>query len=146
MIRYSLACVGEHEFEAWFSNSAAYDMQRKKELVECPVCGSHEVRKQIMAPAIKDSGSKSGREKSPEAVAAKMAGEIRRKIAETHDYVGDRFAEEARSMYYGETEHRPVWGEVTPDVAQELQEEGVPAMPIPKPFAPDPPRRRAKAN
>ncbi|HEY7800578.1 MAG TPA: DUF1178 family protein [Hyphomonadaceae bacterium] len=146
MIRYSLACVGEHEFEAWFSNSAAYDTQRRKKLVECPVCGSHEVRKQIMAPAIRDSGSKSGRGKSEEAMAAKMAGEIRRKIAETHDYVGDRFAEEARSMYYGEVEHRPVWGEVTPDVAQELQEEGVPAMPIPKPFAPDPPRRRAKMN
>lgn len=146
MIRYSLACVGEHEFEAWFSNSAAYDAQRKKKLVECPVCGSHEVRKQVMAPAIRDSGSKSGRDRSAEGVAAKMAGEIRRKIAETHDYVGDKFAEEARSMYYGETERRPVWGEVTPDVAQELQEEGVPAMPIPKPFAPDPPRRRAKMN
>lgn len=146
MIRYSLACVGEHEFEAWFSDSAAYDTQRKKKLVECPVCGSHEVRKRIMAPAVRDSGSKSGREKSPEAIAAKMAGEIRRKIAETHDYVGDRFAEEARSMYYGKVEQRPVWGEVTPEVAQELQEEGVPAMPIPKPFAPDPPRRRAKMN
>jgi hypothetical protein len=146
LIRYSLACVGEHEFEAWFSNSAAYDMQRKKKLVECPVCGSHDVRKQIMAPAIRDSGSKSGRRDSEEAMAAKVAGEIRRKIAETHDYVGDRFAEEARSMYYGEAQHRPVWGEVTADVAQELQEEGVPAMPIPKPFAPDPPRRRAKMN
>jgi hypothetical protein len=146
LIRYSLACVGEHEFEAWFSNSAAYDTQRKKKQVECPVCGSHDVRKQIMAPAIRDSGSKSGRNRSAKAEAAKMAGEIRRKIAETHDYVGDRFAEEARSMYYGEVEHRPVWGEVTPDVAQELQEEGVPAMPIPKPFAPDPPRRRAKIN
>ena len=146
MIRYSLACVGEHEFEAWFSNSAAYDTQRKKKMLECPVCGTHDVRKQIMAPAIRDSGSKCGRRQSEEATAAKMAGEIRRKIAETHDYVGDKFAEEARSMYYGEAEHRPVWGEVSPDVAQELQDEGVPAMPIPKPFAPDPPRRRAKMN
>lgn len=150
MIRYSLACVGEHEFEAWFSNSAAYDSQRTRKLVECPVCGSHEVRKQIMAPAIRDSGAKAGRAKSGaqslEAMAAKMAGEIRRKIAETHDYVGENFAEEARSMYYGEVEHRPVWGEVTPDVAKDLLEEGVPAMPIPKPFAPEPPRRRAKIN
>jgi hypothetical protein len=146
LIRYSLACVGEHEFEAWFSNSAAYDTQRRKKLVECPVCGSHDVRKQIMAPAIRDSGSKSGRSRSADVEAAQMAGEIRRKIAETHDYVGEKFADEARSMYYGETEHRPVWGEVAPDVAKELQEEGVPAMPIPKPFAPDPPRRRAKMN
>jgi hypothetical protein len=79
-------------------------------------------------------------------MAAKMAGEVRRKIAETHDYVGEKFADEARSMYYGEIEHRPVWGEVTPDVARDLLEEGVPAMPIPKPFAPDPPRRRDKVN
>ncbi len=141
MIRYSLACVGEHEFEAWFSNSKAYDTQRKKQLVECPVCGSTEVRKQIMAPAVRSS------EKQAEAaLAAKMAGEIREHIATTHAYVGDRFADEARSMYYGEAETRPVWGEVTPDVARELIEEGVPAMPIPKAFAPEPPRRKARMN
>lgn len=142
MIRYSLACVGEHEFEAWFSDSAAYDRQRKRKLVECPVCGSSDVRKQIMAPTVRSS------EKAvpAEVVAAKVAAEIRQHIETTHAYVGDKFADEARSMYYGETEHRPVWGEVTPEVAQELVEEGVPAMPLPKPFAPEPPRRRAKLN
>ncbi len=144
MIRYSLACVGEHEFEAWFSNSAAYDAQRRRKLVECPICGSQDVRKRIVAPAVRASESK--RSPSPEVMAAKIAAEIRQKIAETHDYVGDRFAEEARSMYYGEVEHRPVWGEVTPDVAQVLMEEGVPAMPLPKPFAPNPPRRRSRMN
>ena len=144
MIRYSLACVGEHEFEAWFSNSKAYDTQRKKQLVECPVCGTHDVRKQIMAPSIRTS--RKSKAESPEAAAAKMAGEIRRQIAETHDYVGEKFADEARSMFYGEAEHRPVWGEVAPDVAKDLIEEGVPAMPIPKAFAPDPPRRRGKMN
>jgi hypothetical protein len=146
VIRYSLACVGEHRFEAWFSNSATYDTQRKKKLVECPVCGSHDVRKQIMAPAVRNSGAKSAKTEAPEAIAARMAGEIRDHIASTHDYVGERFADEARSMYYGEADHRPVWGEVSPDVAKELIEEGVPAMPIPKPFAPEPPRRRAKLN
>ena len=93
MIRYSLACVGEHEFEAWFSNSKAYDTQRKKALVECPVCGSTDVRKQIMAPAVRSS-----EKKAEAALAAKMAGEIREHIATTHDYVGDRFADEARSI------------------------------------------------
>jgi hypothetical protein len=142
LIRYSLACVGEHEFEAWFSDSAAYDRQRKRKLVECPVCGSSDVRKQIMAPTVRSS------EKAvpAEVAAAKVAAEIRQHIETTHDYVGDKFADEARSMYYGETETRPVWGEVTPEVAQELVEEGVPAMPLPKPFAPEPPRRRAKLN
>ena len=125
----------------------AYDAQRKKKLVECPVCGSHDVRKQIMAPAIRDSGRSLASDRNhlrrwPRRWPARSAS----KIAETHDYVGDKFADEARSMFYGEAEHRPVWGEVTPDVAKDLIEEGVPAMPIPKPFAPDPPRRRAKLN
>lgn len=142
MIRYSLACVGEHEFEAWFSNSEAYDKQRKKKLVECPVCGSTDVHKQIMAPSVRSSD----KAVPADVAAAKMAGEIRKHIADTHDYVGDRFADEARSMYYGETAHRPVWGEVTPETAQELVEEGVPALPLPKPFAPDPPKRKNRAN
>ncbi len=142
MIRYSLACVGEHEFEAWFSNSEAYDKQRKKRLVECPVCGSTDVRKQIMAPSVRSSD----KAVPADVAAAKMAGEIRKHIADTHDYVGDKFADEARAMYYGETVHRPVWGEVTPETAQELVEEGVPAMPLPKPFAPDPPKRKNRAN
>lgn len=142
MIRYSLACVGEHEFEAWFSNSKAYDTQRKKKLVECPVCGSTDVRKQIMAPSVRSSD----KAVPAEVAAAKAAAEIRQHIASTHDYVGEKFADEARAMYYGETEHRPVWGEVTPEVAKDLAEEGVPAMPLPKPFAPDPPRRKARMN
>jgi hypothetical protein len=146
VIRYALACVGDHGFEAWFSNADAYDAQRKKKLVECPVCGSTDVRKQIMAPAVRPSGEKAGKVRSPEAEVAQAAGKIRQHIAETHDYVGEKFADEARAMYYGEAEHRPVWGEVTPDTAKELIEEGVPAMPLPKPFAPEPPRRRNKAN
>jgi len=142
LIRYSLACVGEHEFEAWFSDSKAYDLQRKRKLVECPACGSTEVHKQIMAPTVRSSD----RAVPAEVAAAKVAAEIRQHIETTHDYVGDKFADEARSMYYGETAHRPVWGEVTPEVAQELVEEGVPALPLPKPFAPEPPRRRTKLN
>jgi hypothetical protein len=142
VIRYSLQCVGEHEFETWFSDSSAYDKQRKKKLVECPVCGSTEVKKQIMAPSVRSSD----KAVPAEVAAAKAAAEIRQHIETTHDYVGDKFADEARAMYYGETEHRPVWGEVTPDVARDLIDEGVPAMPLPKPFAPEPPKRKAKMN
>mgnify|MGYP000101640863 CR=1 FL=1 len=144
MIRYSLACVGEHGFEAWFSDSVAYDVQLDRGLLECPVCGSHDVRKQIMAPSVHTRGENAA--SSPEAVAARIAGEVRRKIASTHDYVGDRFADEARSMYYGETEHRAVWGEVTPATARELHEEGVPAMPLPRQFAPEPPKKPGELN
>ena len=134
--------MGEHEFEAWFSSSKTYDTQRKKKLVECPVCGSTDVKKQIMAPMVRSSD----RVVPAEVAAAKVAAEIRQHISSTHDYVGEKFADEARAMYYGETEHRPVWGEVTPEVAKDLIDEGVPAMPLPKPFAPDPPRRKARLN
>jgi hypothetical protein len=74
-------------------------------------------------------------------MAAKMAGEIRRKIAETHDYVGDRFAEEARKMHSGVTEERAIWGEATPEQAQELAEEGIQAAPLPPELAPTPPKK-----
>jgi hypothetical protein len=144
VIRYSLSCVGGHEFEAWFSNSAGYDAQRKKRQIECPECGSTKISKQIMAPAIRMNGR--SKSESPEAEAARAAAEIRSHIASNYDYVGDRFADEARAMFYGDAETKPMWGEVTPDVAQELAEEGVPAMPLPKPFAPTPPRQRGKLN
>lgn len=144
MIRYALQCVADHTFEAWFSNSEAFDRQKQMSLVECPKCGSHDVRKQIMAPAVVESGGR--RERSPEAAMAEIAGEVRQRIASTHEYVGDRFATEARAMYYGDIEHRPVWGKVTPDTARELMEEGVPAAPLPAPFAPEPPKADKELN
>lgn len=146
MIRYALACVGDHAFEAWFSNSSAYDTQRKKRQVECPVCGSVNVRKQIMAPAVRTSRSKTSQAETPEAIAARVAGEVRQHIAQTHVYVGDKFAEQARAMHAGDAPERPLWGEVAPDIARELVDEGVPAIPLPAAFAPEPPRPKTKLN
>jgi hypothetical protein len=137
MIRYALACVAEHGFDAWFRDSAAWDEQSAAGLVACPHCGSTEVRKQIMAPAVVGGASA----RSPAAELAALAGKVRRRIAETHDYVGDRFADEARAIHAGEAPHRLVWGEVTPEQARELKQEGVPAAPLPPPFAPEPPRK-----
>ncbi|MEM6625264.1 MAG: DUF1178 family protein [Pseudomonadota bacterium] len=146
MIKYALTCPGDHQFEAWFSNSNAYDDQRARGLVECPVCGSTEVSKQIMAPAVRPSGEKSGKSPTPEALAAKVAGEVRTHISENFEYVGGGFADQARAMYYGEQDQRPVWGETTPEDAKALREEGVPASPLPKPFAPTPPKDESKLN
>ena len=80
MIRYSLACVGEHEFEAWFSNSKAYDTQRKKKLVECPVCGSTEVRKQIMAPSVRSSDKAVPAEVAAAKAIARSRGAVERQV------------------------------------------------------------------
>ena len=147
MIKYALACAAGHEFEAWFSSSDAFDDQKARGLVECPLCGVKEVQKQIMAPSVRSSGEKSGKpamkagqDSAPTpADLARMAGKVREHIAETHDYVGGRFAEEARAMHYGEQDERPVWGQASPEEAKALVEEGVPAAPLPAPFAPKPP-------
>ncbi len=153
MIKYALSCIGEHEFEAWFPSSDAYDAQAKAGLVECPVCGSVKVSKQIMAPAVRASGSKSGKlpmSKSdslptPEDI-ERVASKVREHIAKTHSYVGDKFADTARAMHYGDAETRSVWGQATPAEAKSLIEEGVSAVPLPEPFAPPMPKENKKLN
>jgi hypothetical protein len=117
-------------------------------VVACPECDSHKVTKQIMAPAVRTSERASGRGAEPEIDAETLAKEFARRarahVAENFDYVGDGFADEARAMFYGETEDRPIWGETTSEEREALQEEGVPALPLPAPFAPKPPKRKAR--
>ncbi len=134
MIRYALACAAcGHEFESWFANSGAYDRLHVAGQVSCPECGTAEVGKQIMAPAVARATK---REPDPRKLFAEFAKKAREHLAETHDYVGADFAHEARAMYYGETDERAIWGETTPEEAKALKEEGVPAAPLPKPFVP----------
>lgn len=144
MIRYALICNDcEHEFEAWFASSGAYDTQAKRRLVACPDCDSRAVAKRIMAPAVKTTKGKDPAP-DPEKLLAAFAEKAREHVAENFDYVGSDFAEEARAMYYGETDDRPIWGETTPEEREALKEEGVPALPLPAPFAPKPPKRKAR--
>ena len=147
MIRYSLHCEQGHSFESWFQDSSAYDQQVKRKLVSCPVCGSAEVEKAIMAPRIV---GKKGRDKAPaeapaetpatESTSLMMAQEreLRAKIKELRDHivknadnVGERFPNEARAMHYGDKEHRPIYGEASPEEARALVDEGVEVSPLP---------------
>jgi hypothetical protein len=152
MIRYSLRCERGHAFESWFQSSAAYESQEKRKLVSCPSCGSVKVERAIMAPRIV---SKKGREIAPPAPAASVAPaeitttestpllmaqerELRAKLKELRDHivknadnVGERFPNEARKMHYGDIEHRPIYGEASPDEARALIEEGVEVSPLP---------------
>lgn len=134
MIRFSLHCDHEHEFEAWFRNNDDFATQQKRGFVECPVCGSHKVEKALMAPAVS-----TGRKKEKMALAmnaeqqAAMAQlkALTEKMRENADYVGDKFAEEARKIHFGETDPRGIYGEATPDETRSLAEDGVEFMPIP---------------
>jgi len=141
MIRYALQCEHDHGFEAWFGTSADYDEQAAKGLVECPVCGSHAVRKQIMAPAVAGV-----RKAAPEPDLARMqtmmmraAREVRSHVEQNFDYVGDAFAREARDIHEGRSEKREIYGEATPAEVKKLRDDGVPCAPLP-PAPPDPSR------
>ena len=149
MIRYTLRCERGHGFESWFQSSSAYEAQEKRKLVNCPVCGSAKVERAIMAPQIV---SKKGRESAPPAPAAStevaaptstplmmaQERELRAKLKELRDHivknadnVGERFPNEARKMHYGDIEHRPIYGEASPDEARALIDEGVEVSPLP---------------
>jgi len=124
MIRYRLICSQDHEFEAWFKDSAGYDMQVKRQQVTCPQCGDVDVTKALMAPGIKSSPDV---DRFAEAKAHDVArriltavGKLQDKVEEECDYVGDQFADEARAIHYGETEERGIYGETTDAEAEEL--------------------------
>lgn len=139
MIHYALRCDNGDEFEAWFRNSADYDEQAEKHLIECPHCGSTLIEKAPMAPNI----ARTDRDQapSPRAVAMAMAAKVRETIREKFDYVGERFPDEARKIHNGQSEDRPIWGEATPEQAREMAEEGLPVSPLPPALAPTPPKK-----
>ena len=146
MIRYALICADcEAEFEAWFRSSDSYTEQTRAGEIDCPVCDGVRVSKQIMAPSVRTSKAATS-SKDGELSPADFAKAARKYIAETHDYVGDSFPDEARAMHYGEIEERPIWGEAKPEESKALHEEGVGAMPLPGPLAPKPPKDKSKLN
>ena len=134
MISFSLTCENAHEFEGWFRSNDDFETQKKRKLVGCPVCGSHKIEKALMAPAVSTSRKQ---EKIALAVNAQQREALAQlkalseKIRENSDYVGDKFAEEARKIHFGETEARGIYGEATPEEAKSLVDDGVDFMPLP---------------
>ena len=136
MIRYALVCDREHAFEGWFRDSAACDDQLAAGKLACPVCASTGVAKQLMAPAVRASRAASRqRVAAPGNERQKMLLEamrqLRRKVEESAEYVGERFSEEARRIHYQEAEARGIYGEATLEEAKALVEEGIEAHPLP---------------
>lgn len=136
MIKYALACDHAHQFEGWFGSSSDYDDQAARGLLECPVCGARGVLKQIMAPAVAGTKARGDRPADPKLREMMSAlGEARRQVEENFDYVGDRFAKEARDIHEGRSEERGIYGEATPQEVKALVQDGVPVAPLP-PAAP----------
>ena len=139
MIKYRLACQAGHEFEGWFRSGSAYDEQVANGQIACPHCGSLEISKAIMAPNVATRGAVA----PPSAEALKDARsaeqirslmrQLRAAVEAKAEYVGPRFAEEARKIHYEDNEEpRGVYGEASPDEAKALAEEGIPIFPLPR--------------
>ncbi len=151
MILYQLNCDSAHSFEAWFKDGATADRQLKRKSVECPSCGSVKVAKALMAPRVGKKGN--SREIAPVEAPASMPSaptpmpapkaamipaelrqalmEVRKQIESNCDYVGDKFAEEARKIHHGESEARGIYGEATDAEHEELLEDGIEVARVP---------------
>lgn len=140
MIVFDLKCGDGHVFEAWFGSSADYEDQRGRGLVQCPLCGSGEVGKAVMAPSVGRKGNSSDGAaemvtSDPQAVKAMLAAlaEAQKQVLANSDFVGDRFADEARAIHLGESSNRAIHGRATPAQTQSLIEDGISVSPLPFP-------------
>ncbi len=154
MIHYQLRCSHAHAFDGWFKDSAAFDKQAKLGLVECPECGDSAVERALMAPALPKKSNRSpargpearvpepSEQAPPQAAPKSTAGpmpaqvfaalqRMRAEVERNCDYVGDRFAEEARKIHRGESEKRGIYGESSPEQAEALAEEGIEVSQMP---------------
>ena len=134
MIHYSLVCDKSHKFDGWFSNAAAYESQKTRGLVTCPICLTNAVDKALMAPAIGRAGSEKvslsiGHPQHAQLREAMVA--LRNKVTSEADYVGDKFAEEARKIHFKEVDKRGIYGEASREEVAALVEDGVDFMPLP---------------
>ncbi|MBU1174222.1 MAG: DUF1178 family protein [Alphaproteobacteria bacterium] len=155
MIHYSLVCENRHAFDAWFKNAAAFDQQVEMGIVTCPICSTHNVQKSIMAPAVARSGEDRSRPETPppqlprtgdksgekmtfsaghpqQAQLRDALRQLRDALTSEADYVGDRFATEARKIHFHEVEARGIYGEATRDEVNDLVEDGIEFMPLPQ--------------
>ena len=146
MIRFSLTCANDHSFDSWFQSGDAFDTLKARGMVNCSVCGSADVAKSLMAPAVRPARKAKTpaatnrqpltTDRSPQEAALAA---LRQEIEKNSDYVGMNFAAEARAIHDGEAPERSIYGEARIEEAKKLLEDGVPVAPLP--FLP-----RTKAN
>lgn len=135
MIRFALKCDNDHRFESWFQSGEAFETLLARDLVGCPDCGSVAIVKDLMAPKVRPGRDKGDAPKTmtnaPDPDIARALKKLRKHVESTSDYVGPKFASEARAMHEGDIPHRPIYGEARADEAKKLVEDGVPALPLP---------------
>lgn len=165
MISFDLLCRNGHKFEGWFGNSADYDNQLASGLLACPICDSTKVSKALSAPNISAKGNQKKRVAAPSETehapavnveelqeptsvsnipelpdemvqAVEKLADMQKNMLKDSEWVGRKFADEARAIHYGETDSRIIHGETSPEEAQELADEGVSVAPLLFPHVP----------
>lgn len=160
MMIYDLACPQGHRFEGWFGSSGEYEDQQGEGLIACPQCGSIEIEKAPMAPAVGAKGNRSGSAMVPRDIDSQNEGrgdgdavsggsiplvvakaldalaKVQAKALESSEYVGEKFAEQSRAIHYGEREEATIHGKASDKERQELVDEGITVMPLLAPFVP----------
>lgn len=150
MISFDLKCVHGHVFEGWFRSSRDYEDQRGKRQIGCPICGNADIAKAVMAPAVAAKGNQRGMVETPAPVAMangapdeaqlkemlSALAQAQAQMLEKSVWVGDKFAEQARAMHYGEADHALIHGTTDAREARAMMEEGVPVAPLIVPVAP----------
>jgi hypothetical protein len=138
MIRYTLKCSHDHRFDSWFQSAEGFDKLKAAGMVSCAICGDTQVEKAIMAPRVRPARSAAAPVKEADAPlsAAKTPAEqaladLKEQVEKNSDYVGENFAQEARSMHVGDTPERAIYGEAKPEDAKSLIEDGIPVVPLP---------------
>jgi len=152
MISFTLQCKAGHSFESWFKSADAFDSLLAGRHLSCPTCGSAEVSKALMAPAVRParnaasasspSGKAAGEAAGKTAVARaslsapptelqQALAALRREVEKNSEYVGLNFAAEARRIHEGDAPERSIYGEAKPEEARKLLEDGVPVAPLP---------------
>ena len=134
MIKYNLKCKHNHEFESWFSDSNEFNKLNKKKLLECIYCSSNKIQKSIMSPMV--SGIKLNEDKMS-LLDQKLLNEknqlikLRNHIEKNFEFVGDKFSEKVRDVYYDKETKKSIYGTTTPEEKKELEEEGIDLLSIP---------------
>ena len=134
MIKYNLKCNNNHEFESWFSDSNEFNKLNKKKLLECIYCSSNKIQKSIMSPMV--SGIKSN-EENTNLLNQKLLNDknqlikLREHIEKNFEFVGDKFSEKVRDVYYDKETKKSIYGTTTPEEKKELAEEGIDLLSIP---------------
>lgn len=147
MICYTLKCASAHDFDSWFRSSEAFAALQDAGQIACPICGSKDVQKSLMAPAVRPSRTvavppsaapnpppetpTAGTLSQPGSAVEEAFAAMRREVEANSDYVGLNFAAEARRIHDGATPARSIYGEAKPEDARQLIEDGVQVSPLP---------------